>query len=87
MEPLADCIKILRPLVAASDQGSIVLAERAIDAYLKVFQTPQSKTGAIVLFQQEVAKSWPNPSRAQADFIGVVLAYVDGQMRELREQS
>jgi hypothetical protein len=81
-------MSVLRSLIAqASDPNSIVLAETTVDAYLAVFHTPASKTGAIAILQQTMTDDWRGSSGARLDFINLIFDYLDRKMRDLREPS
>jgi hypothetical protein len=87
MEPLAKCMSVLRTLIAQApdDVNSIVLAEKAVDGYLSVFQTAATKTGAIAILQEALNTDWRASIGSQLNFINLVLDYLDGHMRDLRE--
>jgi hypothetical protein len=84
MDPLEKCLQPLRVLVASGDDGSIVLAEKAVDEYLAAFPVNQ-QASALHALQDAIVPLWQASTGGQTELINMVLEYTDNRMRALEE--
>jgi hypothetical protein len=87
MEPLEKCMAALRVLIGQSaDPSGVVLAGRAVDAYLAAYPKPASKIGAIAFLKERLEFDRSQSKGGQLGFVNLVFDYLDKHKRNLCDQ-